>query len=114
MPTRIGQSFEPRGDSYPVAEDVASLDHNIADINADSKFDAFLGGDLGITLSHAVLNLSRTPYGIDHTGELGQQTVPGGFDDAPSMSGDSRSMMSTRIVLSRSRVPSSSAPISSE
>src|SRR5215472_10348642 len=69
----------------PSPKNVAILNNDIALVNADPNFDAFLGGDLGITLSHGVLNLSRTPHGIYNTGELNQETVPGGFDDAPSI-----------------------------
>jgi hypothetical protein len=111
---RIGQAFQAGRDVHAVTENVAVFDDNIANIDAYSKFDASVGGGLGITLSHNVLNLSRTPYGIDHTGELGQQTVPGGFDDAPSMFGDLRVDHVRPDRLSLLSVPSSSAPISRE
>ena len=54
-------------------------------MNADPKFDAFLGGYVGILPRHRDLDFARPPQGIDDTSELGQQTVSGSFDDAPSM-----------------------------
>src|ERR1700758_601924 len=46
-------------DIHPVTENVVALNHDIADVDADPKLDAFLGGDFGITIGHGVLNLSR-------------------------------------------------------
>src|SRR6516225_9982215 len=84
-PTGFSQAFEASRDIYSIAENVAVLNDNIANINAHSKFDAFLGGVLCIALGRGVLNLRCTPHGIDDTCELSQQTVPGSFDDASSM-----------------------------
>ena len=39
-PAGLGQRFEPRGDVDAVAEDVAVLDDDVAEIDADAKFDA--------------------------------------------------------------------------
>ena len=41
----IGQAFEPRRNIYPVAENIPVLYNDIALVNADPKFDAFLGGE---------------------------------------------------------------------
>src|SRR5262245_33000811 len=87
---RIGQAFEPRGNIYPVAENVAVLYDDVALVNADPKFDAFLGGDLGIILGHDVLNLSRTAQSINHTGKFDQQAIAGRFDDAAPVFSDFR------------------------
>jgi hypothetical protein len=86
----LGQTFETSRDVHAVTENVAVLNNDIADVDPYSKFNAFLGGDSGVTLGHGVLNLTRTPQGIDDTGELDQQAVPGSFDDAASILGDRR------------------------
>jgi hypothetical protein len=51
---------------------------------------AFLSGNPSITLGHCVLNFSRTPQGIDDTGELDQQAITGRFDDAATVFSDLR------------------------
>jgi hypothetical protein len=87
---RISQSFETCSDIHAVAENVAVFDDDIANIDAYSKFDAFLGDNPGITLGHGVLNLRRTPQGIDDTGEFDQQAVTGRFDYAAPVFADLR------------------------
>ena len=39
-------------------------------MNADPKFDAFLGGNPGVALGHRLLHFNRPPQGINNTGEL--------------------------------------------
>ena len=70
--------------------DIVVEDNDIAHVDAHSKFDAIFEGDLCIALGHRGLNLSRTPHGIDNTGELDQQAITGRFDDAASMCCDLR------------------------
>jgi hypothetical protein len=78
----LGQTFQPSRDVHPVTENVAVLHNDIAHVDAHSKFDALFEGDLCIALGHRGLNLSRTPHGIDNTGELDQQAITGRLDDA--------------------------------
>jgi hypothetical protein len=89
-PARISQTFEPSRHVHAIAEDVAVLHYHVAHINAHPQVNAFLISDSGITLGQCILKFNRTLKGIDDTGELNQQSVPGGFDDPPAMLGDSR------------------------
>jgi len=89
-PPWIGQTFQPSSNIHAVTENIAVLDSDIAHIDAYPKFDAVLDVDAGFTLSHGGLNLGRTLEGINDTGELNQQTVPGGFDDTSVMLNDGR------------------------
>ena len=47
-------------------------------------------GMIGGALGHRCLHLDHTAHGIDDTGELQQQTVTRGLDDAPAMRSDRR------------------------
>jgi len=65
--TRFGQTFETGRDVHPVTENVAVLNNDVADIDAYSKFNSFLGGDLGIILGHGALDFrSRTAEHLRH------------------------------------------------
>jgi hypothetical protein len=86
----LGQSFETGSYIYPIAEDVAVLGNNIPDINAHTKFDAFVVGDPGITLGHAGLDLGRTSQGTNHTGKFDQQAITSSNILAPWLSATSR------------------------
>ena len=45
-------------------------------------------GDAGVALGHLALHLDRAAHRIDDAGELDQQAVAGGLDDAAAMLGD--------------------------
>ena len=68
---RLRDALEPRGDIDSIAHQVAVdlLDH-IAEMNANSKFDAPVLIHAGVALGHAVLNFDRAANGVDHTAEL--------------------------------------------
>jgi hypothetical protein len=58
MPARIGQTFEPRGIIYPVAEMSPFFDDGIAHADANPKIDAAGVRHTCITVSYMVLPLS--------------------------------------------------------
>ena len=47
-------------------------------------------GDAGVALGHRLLHLDRAAHRIDDAGELDQQAVAGGLDDAAVVLGDLR------------------------
>ena len=47
-------------------------------------------GDTGVALGHRLLHLDRAAHRIDDAGELDQQAVAGGLDDAAVVLGDLR------------------------
>ncbi len=57
----IGQAFQARGDIDAIAEDVAILDHDVADVDANSQFER--SGSLAVDFTEPALNLDRT---FDH------------------------------------------------
>ncbi len=85
---RLGQRLEPRRDIDTVAENVAALDDDVAEIYADAEFEAAVGQNLGIARRHRALNGGGAADGGDHALELGQEAVAGGLDQAALMRGD--------------------------
>ena len=81
--------FKPRGDIDAVAHQVAValLDH-VAEMDADAKFDALVGRDLGVALDHRLLDFNGTVHRVDDAAELDDAAVAGALDDAAVMHRD--------------------------
>ena len=84
----LGHRFEARRDVDPVAEDVVAVDDHVAEIDPDAPFDA-RGGRLG-PIGHRRLPLGGATHRVDDAGELDEQPVAGGLDDAAVMLGNRR------------------------
>ena len=89
-PARLGQGLEPRGDVDPVAEDIAGLVDDVADVDADAEADAFGLGDGRLPLGHAALDRDRAGDRVDGAGKLAEDAVAHQLDDTPAMLGDER------------------------
>jgi hypothetical protein len=89
-PAGFGQGLEARGDVDAVAVDVALIDDDVTDIDADAKLDAPIGGRSRIARSHFALHLDRTAHRVYHAAEFDQHAVAGGLDDPPTMLGNLR------------------------
>src|SRR6266536_2206414 len=85
---RFCDPFETHRNIDPVTKDIIVCDDNIADVNADTKFDPLVLRHFDILYSHAVLNFDGTAYGIYDAAELDESAVPGILDDAPAMFSD--------------------------
>ncbi len=77
--------FQTRRHIDAVAENVAAVDDDVADVDADAELDALVGGDLGVARDHAALQVDRAAHRIDDALELHQNAVVGGLDDAPAV-----------------------------
>jgi hypothetical protein len=79
----------PPGDIHTVAHQVAvALLDDVAEVNADAKFDAALGRQPPVALDHALLHLDRAAHRVDHAAELDDGPIARTLYDAPMMSGD--------------------------
>jgi hypothetical protein len=63
--TGAGQSLHPRGDVDPITVNVALVDDNVADLDADAEYDPAIFRNIDITLGHPPLNVHGTPHGVD-------------------------------------------------
>jgi hypothetical protein len=68
----------------------ASVDDDVADIDADSKLDALFDRYIGVAFRHASLDIDGAAYGINHANELHQNSITGRLDDATAMLGELR------------------------
>jgi hypothetical protein len=87
---RLRDALKPRSDVDTVAEDIAVIDDDITDMDADAKFDPDILLDLGVPPGHAALNFHSAARCIHGAGKLNQHAVAGGLDDATAMRGDGR------------------------
>src|SRR6185437_4383386 len=67
---RLANPLQTRGDVDPVAHQVAVLllDH-VAEVDADTKFDARPGRCPRIALAHRALDFDRAAHRVDHASE---------------------------------------------
>ena len=86
MPPGSQNSFKPRGDIDSVAHEVAvALLDYVAEMDADPKFDALVGRDLGVALDHRPLDFNGAAHCVDDTAEFDDAAVAGALDDAAVM-----------------------------
>ncbi len=69
----LGERFQARRDIDAVAKDVAVLDDDVAEIDADAKPDAPLVGRLGLAVDHPALHLGGATHRVDDAREFHQQ-----------------------------------------
>ena len=84
----LGDALEARGDIDAIAENIVVVDDDVADVNADAKFDPEFRRHVDVSMRHLLLDLHRTPRGIDGTGEFDQHAIAGGLDDAAAVGCD--------------------------
>jgi hypothetical protein len=59
-------------------------------MDADPKFDALVGRDLGVALDHRPLDFNGKVHSVDHAAKLDDRAVAGALDDAAVMHCDGR------------------------
>jgi hypothetical protein len=69
----------------PSPEDVAAIDDDVADIDADTEFDAFVQRHVDVAAGHTLLDVDRAAHRVDGAAKLGQDTVPGVLDDSSAV-----------------------------
>ena len=84
------QCLQARGDIDAIAENVVTLDDDVADVDADAIADALTLRQVRLALRHGALDLDRAHDRIDRAGEFGQQAVAHELDDPPLVLADLR------------------------
>ena len=74
--------LDARGDVHAIAIDIAVLEDDVAEVDADAELDAPVGRHVGIAPPHAVLDLDGGAHSVSYAVELDQQAVASGLDDA--------------------------------
>ena len=87
---RLGERLQAGRHIDAVPENVCPLDNDVADVDANSEFDALFRRHRDIALSHAALDCDGAAHGFDDAGELRQQSVAGGLDNASAVLVDRR------------------------
>ena len=84
----IGERLQPGRHVDAVAVDVVVVADDVADIDADAKFDAPVRRHIGVALDHAALNVDGAAHGVDDADEFHQHAVAGRLDDTAAVLGD--------------------------
>lgn len=105
---RFALALHPRGDVYAVSKDVAVVQDDVTDVDADAKGDR--RRELPGAFGHLLLNCHCRRDGIDGAGELDQHAIPVVLTIRPPCRAMAGSTISRRHSLKAGSVPTSSAP----
>ena len=87
----LGHALQSRGDVDAVAHQVAvGLLDDVAEMNADAKFNALFGRQAGVALDHTALHFDGATDRVDHAAELDDRAIAGTFDHTTMVESDSR------------------------
>ena len=112
-PADLADAFEARGDIDAIAHEIAvALLDDVAQMNADTKFDTAIRRKTSIALDHAALHFDRAAHGVDDAAKLDDGPIARALDHASMCTAMVGSIMSLRSARSRAKVRSSSAPTS--
>ena len=89
-PARVAQLLQTGGDVHAIAEKIAVLDDDIAQVDADPEHDATVRRNLGLMRGDLFLHRNREGCGVDDRTEFGNRAIPHQFDDAAVMLGQQR------------------------
>ena len=82
--------FQPGRHIDAIAENVVSVDDDVAEIDADAKFDGLTVGPRRVVVGHRRLNGERAFHRIHGAGKLDQRAVAHHLDDAAAVFGHGR------------------------
>src|SRR6202022_1945882 len=86
--TGLRNPLQPCGYVHAVAEDVATINDDVADIDPNAKLDPLPLRHICVALHHATLNIKSTAHGVDHAAELGQHSITGVLDNTAAVFGN--------------------------
>jgi len=97
--TGLRQPLQTRCHIHAIAEDVTSIDDDVADIDADPELNALLVWHLGIALGHPALDIKSAAHCVHYAAKLSQHSVPGVLDDPATVFGNLRINKSAQMGL---------------
>ena len=104
--------LEPNRHINGVTMQVGFVPNGIADVDPDPKADRPVGGLVTVEQGDILLHFDRAPHGPLDAVEHHEQGVASGLDNPPAMRADGRIDEIAAEPRSRSRVSTSSSPIS--
>ena len=87
---RLCEFLQPRRDVDAVAKNVVAVDDHIAEIDADAQLQPSRRRYRLVEHDGGLLYRNSAIERIDNAGEIGEQAVAGGADDAPAVIGNQR------------------------
>ena len=81
----LSDAFQARGDVDAIAEDVAIVRDDVADVNADAQLNPPGRRDIEVGAGHGKLDIDGTARRIDRAGKFSQHSVAGSPDDPAAM-----------------------------
>jgi hypothetical protein len=79
------ERLETGGDVHAVPGNVAAIDDNVADVNADAEAKPGFDTPVGFECDHVALNVDAAFQRCGGAGELGQKAITRGLDQAATM-----------------------------
>ena len=89
-PSWLAELLQPRRDIDPVAKEIVTFDHDIAEIDADAEYDPQLCRHISLSLCHFSLNGCPALYGVDNGCELYDRSIAHQLHYAAVVSGQKR------------------------
>ncbi len=86
----VGEALEAGRDVDAVAVDLLAIHHHVTEVYADAEFHPALGWQIRVFSLERGLDLDRALDRIHDAGELGEDTVTRGIDEASVMLLDQR------------------------
>ena len=87
----LGDTFQSCGDIDAVSHQIAvAFLNDVAEMDADTKFDSSFRRQARIALDHAALHLDSTAHGVDNAAKLDEGTVASALHDSAVMDGNGR------------------------
>ena len=97
--TGLRQSLQTRCHIHAIAENITSIDDDVADIDAHAELDALLIWHPGIALGHPALDIKSAAHCVHYAAKLSQHSVPGVLDDPATVFGNLRINKSAQMGL---------------
>src|ERR1700757_3884068 len=74
-PPRCGQGLKTRSDVHSFAPNIAFVDNDLPDVDADAKLDSTLLREFRIALRHSALKLNGALHRVHDAGKFDQNSV---------------------------------------
>ena len=98
------RALEPNGDVHAIAVQLAVVDNEVAEVEADAEHDGGIGRLIAIGVEHCLLDPDGGTQRLDRTGEFDHRAVAGQLDQpAPAMPDDGLDVLGTMRLQAKMR-----------